>query len=224
VFRANGEYLYNDSTPYCDDAQYEEALETTIRRTIERVAAFENLPDGAPLRLIFHVPRRPGRREEQPILNAVGKLPRYDIKFALVHVNDDHHLQVFDLTNKSPHGLYGSPKPEATYLASRGLAVTIGPRERLLTFIGVDQYRGNGSPSPLRITLDKRSTFTDIEYLTQQLFLLSFMSVRSLNPGIAPVTIAYAERLAQLTGQLRGVQQWTVELIQQKLGRKLWFI
>ena len=224
VFRANGEYLYNDSTPYCDDAQYEEALEATIRRAIERVAAFEQLPDGAPLQLIFHVPRRPGRREEQPILNAVGKLPRYDIKFALVHVNDDHHLQLFDLTNKTPRSMYGGPKPEATYLAPRGLAVTIGPRERLLTFIGVDQYRGNGSPSPLRITLDKRSTFTDIEYLTQQLFLLSFMSVRSLNPGIAPVTIAYAERLAQLTGQLRGVQQWTVELIQQKLGRKLWFI
>jgi hypothetical protein len=110
------------------------------------------------------------------------------------------------------------------FLPPRGLAVTLGPRERLVTFIGVDQYRGNGSPAPLRITLDKRSTFTDVDYLTQQLYLLSFMSVRSLNPGIAPVTVSYAERLAQLTAHLRGVQQWTVELIQQKLGRKLWFI
>lgn len=224
VFRANGEYLYNDSTPYCDDDKYEEALEETIRRSIERVAAFEQLPDGAPLQLIFHVPRRPGRREEQPILNAVGKLPRFDIKFALVHVNDDHRMQLFDLSNTSPMSRYGGAKPEAAYLPPRGMAVTIGPRERLVTFIGVGQYRGNGSPAPLRITLDKRSTFTDIEYLTQQLYLLSFMSVRSLNPGIAPVTISYAERLAQLTGQLRGVQQWTVELIQQKLGSKLWFI
>lgn len=224
VFRANGEYVYNDSTPYCDDDKYEEALEETIRRSIERVAAFEQLPDGAPLQLIFHVSRRGGRREVQPILNAVGKLPRYKIKFALVHVNDDHRMQLFDLANTNPKSRFGSVQPEAAFLPARGLAVTIGPRERLVTFIGVGQYRGNGSPAPLRITLDKRSTFTDIEYLTQQLYLLSFMSVRSLNPGIAPVTISYAERLAQLTGQLRGVQQWTVELIRLKLGHKLWFI
>jgi hypothetical protein len=224
VFRANGEYLYNDSTPYCDDAKYELALEQTIRRTVERVAGFEQLPDGAPLRLIFHVPRRPGRREEGPILNAVGKLPRFKITFALLHVNDDHHMQLFDLANTQPRTYSGSPKPEAMYLAPRGLALSLGPRERLVTFIGVDQYRGNGSPAPLRITLDKRSTFTDIEYLTQQLYLLSFMSVGSLNPGIAPATVSYAEKVARLTAHLRGVQQWTVEMIQQKLGRKLWFV
>lgn len=224
VFRANGEYLYNDSTPYCDDANYEIALEETIRRTVERVAAFEQLPDGSELRLIFHVPRRPGRREEGPILNAVGKLPRFRITFALIHVNDDHRMQLFDLSNERPVGKQGNPKPEAAYLPARGLAVSLGPRERLVTFIGVDQYRGNGSPAPLRITLDKRSTFTDIDYLTQQLYLLSFMSMRSLNPGIAPVSVAYAENVAHLTGHLRGVQQWTVELIRQKLGRKLWFV
>jgi hypothetical protein len=224
VFRANGEYIYNDCTPYCDDAQYERALEETIRRTVERVAAFEQLSEGAPLRLIFHVPRRPGRREERPILNAVGKLPQYKIEFALLHVNDDHHLQLFDLANLNPQTYSGKPKPEAVLLPARGYAVTIGPRERLVTFIGIDQYRGNGCPTPLKITLDKRSTFKDVEYLTQQLFLLSFMSVRSLNPSIAPATIIYAEKLAQLTGHLRGVQQWTVELIHQHLGRKLWFI
>jgi hypothetical protein len=224
VFRANGEYLYNDCTPYCDDANYERALEETIRRTVERVAGFEQLPVGAPLRLIFHVPRRPGKREERPILNAVGKLPKYKIEFALVHVNDDHHLQLFDLANRNPHTYRGQQKPEAILLPARGYTVAIGPRERLVTFIGADQYRGYGCPVPLKITLDKRSTFKDVEYLTQQLFLLSFMSARSLNPSIAPATIIYAERLAQLTGHLRGVQQWTVELVHQHLSRKLWFI
>ena len=224
VFRANGEYLYNDCTPYCDDANYERALEETIRRTVESVAGFEQLPDGAPLRLIFHVPRRPGRREERPILNAVGKLPKYKIEFALVHVNDDHHLQLFDVANLNPTTRRGQSRPEAALLPARGYSISIGPRERLVTFIGADQYRGNGCPAPLKLTLDKRSTFKDLEYLTQQLYLLSFMSVRSLNPGVAPATIIYAERLAELTGHLRGVQQWTVDLIHQYLGRKLWFI
>ncbi len=223
VFRANGEYLYNDCTPYCIGGDYERALESTIRRTVERVAAYERLEEGAKVRLIFHVPRRPGKREERAILNAVGKLPKFDIDFALVHVNDDHHLQLFDTANSNPRSRNGDARPEAALLPARGWSVAIGPRERLVTFVGLDQYKGNGCPSPLRITLDKRSTFTDVDYLTQQMFSLSFMSVRSLTPGIAPVTIAYARQLAHLTGRLRSVGQWTVELIQEQLGRKLWF-
>ena len=224
VFRANGEYLYNDCTPYCvGGAEYEHALETTIRRTVERVAAFEQLEDGDRVRLIFHLPRRPGKREERAILNALGKLPRFEIDFALLHVNDDHHFQLFDTANTDPRSRRGEPRPEAAMLPARGWSVAIGPRERLVTFVGPDQYKGNGSPSPVRLTLDKRSTFTDVDYLTQQIFSLSFMSVRSLTPGTAPVTITYAKQLAHLMGRLRAVSRWTVELVQEKLGRKLWF-
>ncbi|HEU4630497.1 MAG TPA: Piwi domain-containing protein [Gemmatimonadaceae bacterium] len=224
VFRANGEYLYNDSTPYCDAGAYERELEKTILRVVDQVVRYEQLADDARLRLIFHVPRRPGRREEQAILNAVGKLPRFRIEFALVHVNDDHHLQLFDTRATQPRTYQGQPKPEAALLPARGLSVAIGPRERLVTFIGVDQYRGHGSPTPLRLTLHRRSTFTDLDYLTRQLYLLSFMSAGSLTPGVAPVTITYARRLAFLTGRLRGVQQWAVDLIHQKLGRRLWMV
>jgi Piwi domain len=222
VFRANGEYLYNDCTPYCTGAAYERALEDTIRRTVDKVAAFEQLADDASVRLVFHVHRRPGRHEVQPILNAVRKLPRFRIEFALVHVNDDHHLQLFDRANVGAPARGG--RPAVDYLPVRGLAVTLGPRERLVTFVGPDQYRGQGCPGPLRLTLDKASTFTDIEYLTQQLYLLSFMSARSLSPGIKPVTIAYAEQLARMTGHLRGVQAWTVDVITRRLTRRLWFI
>jgi hypothetical protein len=223
VFRANGEYLYNDCTPYSDAQSYERAFEETIKRTVERVAAFECLKDGASLRLIFHVPRRGGRREEHAILNAVAKLPRYRIKHALVHVNEDHHLQIFDRSNIRP-AARGVAKPSAAFLPARGLSMYLGPRERLLTFVGVGQYRGYGLPTPLRVTVDKRSSFNDIDYLSQQIFHLSFMNVGSLTPSIGPATIIYAEKVAALTGHLRAVSQWTVELIQQKLGRVLWFV
>jgi argonaute-like protein len=223
VFRANGEYLYNDSTPYCDESAYERALEATIRRTVERVAAFEQLSRGSAIRLIFHVPRRPGQREAKAILNAVGKLPEFEVEFALLHVNDDHNVQLFDLSESREQRVNSGNKLEA-HLPARGWSVHLGPRERLLTFVGPAQYRGQGTPAPLRITLDKRSTFRDLDYLSQQLFLMSFMNVGSLNPGAVPVTVAYAERLAHLTGNLRGVQQWTVDLIQTKLSRRLWFV
>ncbi|MGQ0615081.1 MAG: Piwi domain-containing protein [Planctomycetaceae bacterium] len=222
VFRANGEYLYNDATPYCAEEEYERALEKTIMRSVDQIAAFENLSEGARLRLIFHVPRRAGRREERAVLNAVGKLPKFQIDFALVHVNDDHHVQLYDTSGRIPGTR--RPKPEAAFLPERGWSVTFGPRERLVTFVGPDQYRGYGFPAPLKLTLDKRSTFRDLEYLVQQAYLMSFMSARSLNPGIKPVTLIYAEQLARVTGHLRAVQEWTVDMIQQRLGRRLWFV
>jgi hypothetical protein len=223
VFRANGQYLFNDCTPYCERDEYEAALERTIIAAVEKVAGFQGLGDGAKLRLVFHVPRRPGKHEERAIVNAVGKLPRFRVDFALVHVNDDHQLQAFDTANTTGKGRRAE-KAEAALLPKRGLCVALGPDERLVTFVGADQYRGFGSPGPVLVRLDARSTIKDVHYLAQQLYLLSFMNVGSLNPGFAPATIAYAEKLAQLTGHLRGHEKWSVDLIHQKLGRRLWFV
>jgi hypothetical protein len=223
VFRANGQYLYNDCTPYCERDNYEVALEETIKNAVDSVARFEGLEDGAKLRLIFHVPRRPGKHEERAVVNAMGKLPRFEVDFALVHVNDDHHFHSFDLGNPKGKGRWRE-KPEAALMTRRGLCMALGPDERLLTFVGTDQYRGYGSPGPLLVRLDGRSTMKDIDYIAQQLYLMSSMNMGSLNPGVAPATITYAEKLARLTGHLRGVQQWTVDLIHQKLSRKLWFV
>jgi argonaute-like protein implicated in RNA metabolism and viral defense len=188
------------------------------------VAAYEGLGDGGKLRLIFHVPRRPGKHEERAVLNAVGKLPRFEIDFALVHVNDDHHFQAFDPSNKTGTGWRGKEKAEAALMMKRGLCLALGPDERLVTCIGADQYRGFGSPGPVLVRLDKRSTIKDVDYVAQQLYHLSFMNVGSLNPGFTPATIAYAEKLARLTGHLRAHEQWSVDLIHLKLGRRLWFV
>lgn len=223
VFRSNGQYLYNDCTPYCRRDTYEGALEKTIIGTVKKVAAYEGLREGAHLRLIFHVPRRPGKHEEMSVLNAVGKLPQFKIEFALVHVNDDHHFQAFDTMNVDGQGWKGK-KEEAKLMTKRGLCVALGPDERLVTFVGPDQYRGHGSPGPVLVRLDHRSTVKDVDYVAQQLYWLSFMNAGSLNPGHGPASIVYAEKLAKLTGHLRGVQQWTVDLIHTKLGWKLWFI
>lgn len=224
VFRSDGQYLYNDCTPYCEASSYEEAFERTIRRAIQQTTAHEQIKPGSEIHLVFHVPRRSGRHEVQAILNAVGKVPRFNIKFALLHINEDHHFQLFDPQNLAPTDRRGQGRPDAAMLPERGLVVSIGPRERLLTFVGIDQYRGDGCPAPLRVTLDAHSTLTNLDYLVQQIYLLSFMSAGSLSPGTRPVTVRYAEDLADLTGHLRSVSNWSVALIYRKLGHRLWFI
>ena len=190
------------------------------------MAGFEQISDGDNLRLIFHVYKRTGKQEISAVRNAIGKLTRYDIEYALVHVNEDHIFHVFDRECKGHRKGYRKQQyfTSSALLPQRGTSVRLGPRERLITFIGPQQYLGYGCPTPIRMTLDDTSTFRDADYLAQQLFELSFMSARSLTPGIKPVTVLYSEFLADLTGHLRAVQEWTLKLIQHKLNRRLCFI
>jgi len=221
VFRSDGDYLLNACTPYTDIANYERRLEAVILKSVEEVADIEGIDDGGELRLIFHVYKTTGQREVRAIQNAIAKLTRFQVEFALLHVNDSHNFKLFDRTNQ------GRPwKGQADFgalVAPRRVMIEIGPRERLINFVGPQQYRGRGTPMPVRLTLDRSSTFRDLDYLAQQAYEFSFMSWRSFNPGHQPVTVFYSELMAGLNNRLRQVAPWNEELVRTKLRRKLWF-
>jgi hypothetical protein len=221
VFRSDGDYLLNACTPYTDIANYERRLEAVILKSVEEVADIEGIDDGGELRLIFHVYKTTGQREVRAIQNAIAKLTRFQVEFALLHVNDSHNFKLFDRTNQ------GRPwKGQADFgalIAPRRVMIEIGPRERLINFVGPQQYRGRGTPMPVRVTLDRSSTFRDLDYLAQQAYEFSFLSWRSFNPGHQPVTVFYSELMAGLNNRLRQVAPWNEELVRTKLRRKLWF-
>ncbi len=106
----------------------------------------------------------------------------------------------------------------------RGLIVEIGPRERLINFIGPDQYRKRGSPTPLRIALDRHSDFKDIDYIAQQIYEFAFVFWRGFNPKNEPVTTFYSQLVANLNGRLREIPGWNQDIVKTRLRRKLWFI
>ncbi|TAK31056.1 MAG: hypothetical protein EPO21_18290 [Chloroflexota bacterium] len=224
VFRSDGDYVLNACTPYTDFTNYARRLEEVVLRSVTEVAETEGIGEGETIRLIFHVYKRTGRREVDAIQNAIAKLTRYRIEFALLHVNDSHDFKLFDRTNPGSSDQYGRLNESAALIPPRRLMVEIGPRERLVNFIGPQQYRRRGTPAPVRFTLDRASTFRDLDYLVQQAYDFSLMSWRSFNPGTQPVTVFYSELMAGMNSRLRQLVPWNQEIIKTKLKRKLWFI
>lgn len=212
VFRSDGDYLLNSCTPYTDMANYERELERVVERAVAEAVASESIPDGATIRLIFHVFKSTGRREVAAIENVIAKLTRYTVEYALLHVNDSHAFRLYD-------------RGSSELIPPRRTSVAIGPRERLVVLIGPKQYLRRGNPAPLRITLDKRSTFQDMDYLVEQLCHFSAVSWRSFNTTTQPVTVFYAELMAQLNRELRLIAAyWNADTVRLKLARKLWFL
>jgi hypothetical protein len=216
VFKNNGDFMLSGCTPYCDFDIYEKQLENVIVSSVEKVAEREGYQDGEEVRIIFHVFKKTGQRENRAVLNALASLERFRIEYALVHVNDSHLFSIFDRTNTNNTG--------TDYVAPRGICIELGPRERLVNLIGPQQYLGRGCPTPLRLTLDRCSTFKDINYLCQQVYEFSFMSWRGFNPGIAPATLLYSEWIARMNSNLRKVPNWNQNMLSTLLADKRWFL
>lgn len=218
IFKNNGDFRFNSCTPCVNFYNYEEALKNNIVESIENVAEQEGYSEGDEIRIIFHVYKKTGKKEKEAIKKALEKLDKYKIEFALLHVNDSHNFKIFDCTNNQ------SQNSLLHYVAPRGVSIELGPRERLINFIGPKQYRKRGCPIPLRITLDNCSTFKDLEYLTQQLYHFSFISWRGFLPSIKPVTVLYSGLIAGLNAKLCKIKNWNQNMIRTKLYNKMWFL
>lgn len=224
VFRSDGDYILNTCTPWVDFNNYQPHLEELIIDTVKEVAQIEGIKEGEPIRLIFHIYKRVGHKEVNAVNNAIGKLPQYQIEAALVHINDTHLFRIFDKLNPGKSNWKGQIDALTSYIPPRGLVVEIGPRERLINFIGPNQYKKHGAPMPLRITLDKSSDFKDVDYIAQQIYEFAFVSWRGFNPKNEPVTTFYSQLVANLNGRLREIPGWNEVVVKTRLGRKLWFI
>lgn len=218
LFKANGDYLLSACTPAADWDQYEEALAATITNALQRVIDHEGLQAGDDVRLIFHVFKSTGRHEQNAIATALENFRQFRIEFALLHINSDHQFLIFDKANDSKKNRLDD------YLPQRGTIIALGERDRLLQLIGPQQYRKRGMSTPLRIVLDRTSTFRDIDYLTDQVFGLTFMSWAGFHPVSEPVTILYSQLIAGLTAQLRRIPNWNEDILQTKLAEKRWFL
>ena len=160
LFKANGDYLLGACTPAESWERYEPALTNTIVSAVKDVANQEGIEPGSEMRLIFHVFKSTGKRENRAIEAALRDLSAYRIEHALVHVNNDHSFLIFDRANCS------NQNGNVNFLPPRGTVVALGERERLLHLIGPLQYKNRGMSPPIKLTLERSSTFSDIDYLT----------------------------------------------------------
>lgn len=220
VFRGDGGYLLSNLSNAVSMARYGEALTESLQATLQRVRTEMNWLKGDSVRVIVHAFKPMRNTEVESLKVALAEFSEFDLQFAFLHVKEDHPYLLFDDQSVGVKG-----RGEKTPV--RGLYAEIGANETLLTLTGPQQLKRatDGLPKPLLLSLHRDSTFTDIIYLTKQVFWFSNHSWRSFLPAAMPVTIYYSDLVAGLLGRLdRLGSRWSPSVMLGKIGTTRWFL
>ena len=200
VFDNSGVYLAGACKPITDTDNYVDELEKLIRELFDSVLYGEKK-----VHLIFHIFKSIGQNKEIKALeNVLRTMHDVEISYSFVHLGYGHNFRIFSDDGKA------TPK--------KGQYIQLNQSESLLLV-------NERSVVPLKISIDRRSTFTDIYYITQQAFYFSHLSARSFIPSKKPITILYPSIMANLVDKLKMVKSWDYDKLRVKgVTEKLWFL
>lgn len=224
VFSSDGKYLLDDRTAAVDYEHYSDELFKSLARSIEAVRVEDNWRSTDAVRLIFHVFKQMADQEADAVDKLIQKLGLTDVKYAFLHIVEDHPFIVFDEANAGTKTWNGGLK--GVYTPERGLSVAIGETESLLCFTGgrdLKQAR-DGMPLPSLLRLHHRSTFRDMTYLTRQAFDFANHTWRMFTPAPLPITIHYSELMVRLLTGLKHVPEWDPDVMLSPISRTRWFL
>ena len=154
-------------------------------------------------RLIFHLFKSASEEYEIKAINGLKeRLANYNFEFALVHLAYGHNFRLY----------YNDGRNDI----NQGTYIQLSKHSALLHFV-------SKSDLPLKIDLDKRSTFTSLFYIAKQVYWFSHLSHRSYMPSKRTVTIMYPSLMAKMTEELKKVEGWDYERLK-AVSNKLWFI
>jgi len=223
VFSSDGRYLLENRTAAVAYEDYTEELFKSLVHSIEQVRRNDNWRSTDDVRLIFHVFKQIKDLEADAVARLVESLGLAQVRFAFLHVVDEHPVMLFDEGQEGVH--WGSDRKGAL-VPERGLAVVLGESEVLMCLTGSREVKlpHHGLPQPVLLRLHRKSTFRDMTYLTRQVFDFSCHSWRMLTPAPLPITIHYSELIARLLAGLREVPSWDPDSMLGPIGRTRWFL
>lgn len=201
VFHNDGRYMTGDCSPLSSFDNYAENLESHLFKTLKPLV--EEMSKSGTFRLIFHLFKSASEEYEIKAINRLKeRFTNFNFEFALVHLAYGHNFRLYnnDGNNDIKQGTY----------------IQLSKHSALLHFVGK-------SDLPLKIDLDKRSTFTSLFYLAKQVYWFSHLSHRSYMPSKRTVTIMYPSLMAKMTEELKKVEGWDYERLK-AVSDKLWFI
>jgi hypothetical protein len=220
VFRGDGGYLLSNVSQAVPFDKYQAALATSLQATLNKVRSEMNWLSGDSIRVIVHAFKPMKDAEVNAVKTALAGVQDFDVKFAFVHVKQDHPWLLFDTASEGKNG-------RGKAAAIRGLFSELGQHDALLTLVGPSELKRptDGLPKPVLLTLHRDSTFTDLVYLTKQVYWFSSHSWRSFLPASMPVTILYSELIAGLLGRLEQLgNRWSSTVMLGKIGTTRWFL
>jgi hypothetical protein len=226
VFGGDGAYhLHNVSRAVPRD-EYQTTLLRTLRGAISSVQKAMNWRPGDRVLLVFHAKFKGFRDEEvQAVSDLVSEFGDYDVRHAFVHVSERHPFIAFDTTQDGVRDP-DTGRTKAQYAPVRGRCLQLGSREMLLFLTGPHQVKRpeDGTPRPLLLELHRDSSFTDLQYLTEQVYAFACHSWRTFLPTSLPVTIQYPNLIADSLGKLSRLAQWNPDVMLDRIGKTLWFL
>ena len=201
VFSSQGNYLLDARTAAVPFDRYPTALRDTLVAAVERVRKEEAWRAGDTVRLVFHAFTQLRHETADAVIAAVGSLGLSGVKFAFLHVAEDHPFTLFD---------QASPAGKGAYAPDRGQAVELSEQEWLLSLTGQDQIRAayQGIPDPVLLRLHERSTFRDMRTLTRQVSDFACHSWRTYERAKLPITLLYADEIAKQLAGLERTPGW----------------
>ncbi len=201
VFHNDGRYIMGDCSPLSTYDNYAEHLEEYLYKTLSKLV-WGMAPTGK-FRLIFHLFKTASEEYEITAINKViERFSKLDFEYALVHLGYGHNFRLYNNNGNSD--------------IIQGRYIKLGLNSALLHFV-------RKSCLPLKIDLDKRSTFTSLFYLAKQIFWFSHLSHRSYIPSKRTVTIMYPALMAKVLDELKKVEGWDYDRLKY-VSDKLWFI
>ena len=228
VFSGDGTYVLGNVSRECGYDEYPDMIRALMLSILKDIKKRNNWQPGDLIRVVYHA-HQPLKRVE--ITKIAFECTReigseQDIQLAFVTVTHDHPFMLIDYKARGVLAMKGNKLKKGIYAPSRGTIAQIGRSSRLLA-VNSDwliKRTNTPLPKPLLINVHPDSTFTDVDYLSEQVLKFTSLSWRSTLPTRTPVTIFYSEIIAELLGRLRDVPQWSTTALDVKLKYSRWFL
>lgn len=226
VFSGDGNYHLTNTSRAVTMDNYRNAFLDSLRKAVSKVQQDMNWQAKDHVRLVFHASfKRFNKDEVNAVKTLMAELGDYEVEYAFLQVSDQHPYLIFDTSQEGAFD-YETKRSKGIYAPRRSSSLQLSNRDMLLCLTGPNEVKRSedGIPSPLLLSLHKDSTFTDMTYLTRQVFAFACHSWRTFLPGSVPVTIQYSDLIARTLGHLSLIDKWAPDVMLGRIGKTRWFL
>ncbi len=233
-FSSDGQYLLSNKAKDVPYAEYFNELLKTLNDAFTVLKHQDGWKDNDTVRLIFHIFKPIKNIEFEVVCKLMQSFPEYKIQFAFVTISKQHPYKLYEV---SQSGVIKGNKKLGEFTPYRGANIILDSTSCLVQMLGINEIKTDrhkeSSPILIKIRTPQGNfdnsilndmLFTDIQYITQQIFSFSYLSWRSFLPKEFPATMLYSDLIANLLGRLRKINNWQPDVLNFKLKKKKWFL
>lgn len=233
-FSSDGQYLLSNKAKDVPYSEYFNELLKTLKDAFTHLKELQGWKDNDTIRLIFHIFKPIKNIEFEVVCKLMESFPEFKIQFAFVTISKKHPYKLYEA---SQPGVMKGNKKLGEFTPLRGTNIILDSTSCLVQMLGANEIKTDrhGASSPILIKIRTPQgnfnnptlndiLFTDIQYISQQIFSFTYLSWRSFLPKELPATMLYSDLIANLLGRLRKINGWQPDILNFKLKQKKWFL